>query len=64
MGMMNSGAKKPEITYKSYSYDVVSAQLAQAVVRLMNRQKGLAERTEQSVSTGVLTTQEDLHDAQ
>lgn len=43
---------------------VTGALLAQAVVRLIDRQKGLAERTEQSVSTGVLTTQEALHDAQ
>ena len=33
-------------------------------VRLVNKRKQLAERTEQSVITGVLTTQEDLHDAQ
>lgn len=43
---------------------VTEALLAQAVVRLIDRQKGLAERTEQSVSTGVLTTPEELHDAQ
>ena len=38
--------------------------LAEGVIRLLQRKKRLAERTEQSVSTGVSTTQEDLHDAQ
>ena len=33
-------------------------------VRLLDKRKQLAERTEQSVSTGVLTTQEDSDDAQ
>jgi hypothetical protein len=44
--------------------DIFARLLAEGVIRLLQRKKGLAERTEQSVSTGVLTTQEDLHDAQ
>jgi hypothetical protein len=38
--------------------------LASGATRRIDAQKGLAERTEQSVSTGVLTTQEDSDDAQ
>lgn len=44
--------------------DIFARLLAEGVIRLLQRKKQLAERTEQSVSTGVLTTQEDPHDAQ
>ena len=56
-----------EATFTPLHPDVISrlAQiLAPGATRHIDAQKGLAERTEQSVSTGVLTTQEDLHDAQ
>jgi hypothetical protein len=43
--------------------DIFARLLAEGAIRLLQRKKRLAERTEQSVSTGVLTTQEDLHDA-
>ena len=43
---------------------MTGALLAGAAIRLRDRQKQLAERTEQSVSTGILTTQEDSDDAQ
>jgi hypothetical protein len=56
-----------EVTFTPLHPDVISrlAQiLAPGATRRIDAQKGLAERTEQSVSTGVLTTQEDPHDAQ
>lgn len=38
--------------------------LASGAIRKLENKKPLDIGTEQSVSTGVLTTQEDLHDAQ
>jgi hypothetical protein len=48
----------------SLGWAMTGALLAGAAIRLRDRQKQLAERTEQSVSTGILTTQEDSDDAQ
>ncbi len=62
--MKISNSKMFENPYKSDTYGFCASHVAQAVIRLIDRQKGLAERTEESVSTGVLTTQEDPDDAQ
>jgi hypothetical protein len=48
----------------SLGWAMTGALLAAAAIRLLDRRKQLAERTEQSVSTGVFTTQEDFDDSQ
>jgi hypothetical protein len=56
--------KNPVAQTNTQFPDIFARLLAEGAIRLLQRKKGLAERTEQSVSTGVLTTQEDSDDAQ